>query len=204
MKRHTASLIGASLALLAVAPVFAADSGDQAVILYAAGGGIDSAKHFDPNLDSRFKTGYDLLGGLGYQFNDWLALRGSFNFARARGQDADGDFTGFNLSEYNRYIYSAEVQLSQKLVEGVTPYVIAGGGGITWSNRTLPGVPTSSKPFGKFGLGINFDIPRSRVGLFVQSSAMMYNWDGMGSGPGLKRTLLDYTWNAGLRLRLPV
>ncbi len=200
MKAQKLTLAGVGLALLAVAPAFAADNRDQAVLLYLDGGGITEARHFDPLQDAKLKTGYDLGGGVGVQLNKYVTVRGSFGFSRATGMDPDADYIDFNGTPYNRYIYSGELQFGYPTQHGLTPYVLVGGGGMSWSNRGPVSYPSYTQGFGKAGLGLSYDIPNSRLGIFVQGTGLDYSWGRFGPS----RNQFDLTYTAGLRLRLPL
>jgi hypothetical protein len=191
-----AGLVG----LLAAGTAFAEDGGDQAVFVFAQGGGINSTNHFDPFRDANFKTGYNVGGGVGVQLNRYVALRGSFLLARARAQDQDFDVPGLAGALYNRYIYSGDLQVGYPLRGGVTPYVVAGGGAMTFSNRTDPTALSFTRGFGKGGVGVNVDIPSSPLGIFVQGTGLIYRMNRFGP----ERTLFDASWTGGLRLRFSI
>ncbi len=186
--------------LLAAGTARADDYGSDnpSVFIFGQGGGISPTNHFDPFRDADFRTGYTAGGGLGLQFNRYVALRGSVLFARSRARDLDFDVPGLNGAMYNRYIYSGDLQFGYPLAGGVTPYLLAGGGVMTFDNRTDPTVPNFSRGFGKAGVGINFDIPRSPLGIFVQGTGLIYRMNRFGPD----RTLFDASWTGGLRIRL--
>jgi opacity protein-like surface antigen len=193
----------ALLALLAAGPVFAEGDQDQdrAIEIYAQGGGINSTRHFDLNTDSKFKVGYDVGGGVGVDVNRYLAVRGSFAFVRAQALDPDLELTGFDGSMFDRYVYSGDVRLGYPVKGGVTPYLLAGGGAMTFSNRTDLTAANFTRGFGKAGVGLAYDIPHSAVGLFVQGTGLLYSLNNVGP---TSRTLFDTTWTGGLRLRLRI
>jgi hypothetical protein len=175
------------------------DGSDSSVFVYAQGGGISAMTHFDPFRDSKFRTAWTAGGGVGLQLNKYVALRGNFLFGRSRAQDLDLDVPGLHDATFNRYIYGGDLQLSLP-IGGVTPYVIAGGGGITFSDRTNVGQPSFTRGFGRAGVGLIFPIARSPIDFFVQGAEMVYSMNQYGPN----RTLWDTTWTGGLRLRVPM
>jgi Outer membrane protein beta-barrel domain len=172
----------------------------RAIEIYAQGGGINSTRHFDLNTDSKFKTGYDVGGDVGVDVNKYLAIRGSFAFVRAQALDRDLSLAGFDGSMFDRYAYSGDVRLGYPVKGGVTPYLPAGGGAMTFSNRTDLTAANFTRGFGKAGVGLAYDIPHSRVGLFVQGTGLLYSLNNYGPS----RTLFDTTWTGGLRLRVRI
>src|SRR5207245_9978415 len=88
MSRFQLLSSAAVLAVLA-APAVAQDESQNgpAVVLSVNGGGFSPLAHLDEPGLVDFKTGFNVGGGLGYQFNRYVALRGNFTFARAEGRD---------------------------------------------------------------------------------------------------------------------
>jgi hypothetical protein len=51
-----------------------------------------------------------------------------------------------------------------------------------------------TKGAGKFGVGVNYQIPRSRVALFVEGTTWVYKWQQYS----YDKTQFDVSWNGGL------
>jgi opacity protein-like surface antigen len=144
-----------------------------------------------------FKTGYNVGGGLAYQFNRHVALRGNFTFARAEGRDISGGLTSIGGTKFNRLLYDADVQFRAPLSGGATPYLFVGGGGVTIKPDVTPSQASFTKGAGKVGVGINYQIPRSNLGLYVEGTGWLYKWDRYG----FDKTQFDTTWSGGLSYR---
>src|SRR5512147_3317880 len=117
-----AAALGGILTLLAVAPAFAQATNpeveryrERGPILFVNGGGFSTLRDVtEQGLD--FKTGYNLGGGLGYQVNRYLAIRASFNFARAdlqvpAGTNPSPDPLALAGREFSKYFYGGDLQI---------------------------------------------------------------------------------------------
>ncbi len=199
MSSRQLSVLGAALLVLSAAPQLRAqeDRGDgPAIIVYGAGGGFSSLAHLDSADSTNFKTGFGVGAGLGYQFDRYVALRGNFTFARAQAQSSLGG-VGIAGTDFNRFLYDADLQVRYPLPGGVAPYVFAGGGAITVNHDVTPTEADFTKGAGKFGVGISYQIPRSNVGVFVEGTTWVYKWDRYG----VDRTQFDTTWSGGFSYR---
>ncbi len=204
MLRNGLFVAGGLMVILAAGPVRAEDAGGQdqpSINVYAFGGGFSPTMHLDTTGTTKFKTGWDVGGGVGYQFNRYVALRGNFLFARDAGQVVNGiDFAGLNGANFDRYVYTGEVQLGYPLAGGVKPYVVLGGGGMTFKDMSAPGSATFTRGVGKAGVGLAFEVPRSNLSLFVQGNGLLYKWNQFG----FDRTQFDTTWTGGLSYRFRI
>jgi opacity protein-like surface antigen len=190
---------GAALLALAAAPQLRAQDsqGDgPAIVVYGAGGGFNSLAHLDSADTTNFKTGFNVGGGVGYQFSKYVALRGNFTFARAEAQ-SDVSSIAITGTKFNRFLYDADLQFRYPLQGGVAPYVFVGGGAITVKHDITPDEPNFTKGAGKFGLGLSYQIPRSNVGLYAEGTTWVYKWDHYG----FNKTQFDTTWSGGLSYR---
>ncbi len=190
---------GAALLALAAAPQLRAqdNQGDgPAIVVYGAGGGFSSLAHLDSADTTNFKTGFNVGGGVGYQFSKYVALRGNFTFARAEAQ-SNVSSIAITGTKFNRFLYDADLQFRYPLQGGVAPYVFVGGGAITVKHDITPDEPNFTKGAGKFGLGLSYQIPRSNVGLYAEGTTWVYKWDHYG----FNKTQFDTTWSGGLSYR---
>jgi len=196
-------ILGAAL-LSAMAPVAQAqeDSEDgQHVVLAIAGGGFNTLAHLDDASTTNFKTGFNVAGSLGYEFNRYVAVRGNFTFARA---EVQSDLVAPTIgapsiigTKFNRFLYDGDVQFRYPLAGGAAPYLFVGGGGLTVKQDVTGNQPSFTKGAGKFGIGLSYQIPKSNVGLYAEGTTWVYKWDGFG----FNRTQFDTTWNGGISYR---
>ena len=190
---------GAALLALNAAPQLQAQdnhSDGPAIVIYGAGGGFSSLAHLDPADTTNFKTGFNVGGGVGYQFSKYVALRGNFTFARAEAQ-SDLSTIAITGTKFNRFLYDADLQFRYPLQGGIAPYVFVGGGAVTVKHDVTPDEPNFTKGAGKFGLGLSYQIPRSNVGLYAEGTTWVYKWDQYG----FNKTQFDTTWSGGLSYR---
>jgi opacity protein-like surface antigen len=185
----------AVVALLAVTPLAAQQSTSRAVIISGHGGGFSALKNLDASGTRDFKTGYSVGGGVGVQLSKYVVLRSDFTYARDEFR-LNGVRTGEHLK---KYFYGGAVQLQYPFAGGFTPYLLAGGGGVT-----LKPINTSSttKAQGIFGAGFSYAIPGSDVSLFSEGLGYAYKPRGVGGSlTGIQKTQLDLSWTGGLSYR---
>jgi hypothetical protein len=190
-----AGLVG----LLAVAPAGAQDNEQDGpgLVLSVGGGGFSPLTELDEPGDVDFETGLSLRGGLAYQFNRYVALRGNFGFARSEGRDERTGISPIRGETFKRYLYDADLQFRYPFANGATPYVFVGGGAITVNPDTTPDRESFTKGAGKVGVGFSYRIPRSNVGLYLEGAGWIYNWDRYG----FDKTQFDTTWGGGISYR---
>lgn len=196
--RHFLGL-SATLLVLAAAPQARAqeERGDgPAIVVYGAAGGFSSLAHLDTAETTNFRTGFNVGGGVAYQFSKYVALRGNFTFARAEAQSDLGS-ASIAGTKFNRFLYDGDLQFRYPLRGGVAPYVFVGGGAVTVKHDVTPDEPNFTKGAGKFGLGLSYRIPRSNVALYAEGTTWVYKWDRFG----FDRTQFDTTWSGGLSYR---
>ena len=199
MSRNQFLAFAGFIGLLAANSAAAQEQGEdgQALVLSVQGGGFSPLAHLDKPGNVDFKTGYNVGGGLAYQFNRHVALRGNFTFARAEGRDMSSGLTSIGGTKFNRFLYDADVQFRAPLPGGATPYLFVGGGGVTIKPDVTPNQASFTKGAGKVGVGINYQIPRSNLGLYVEGTGWLYKWDRYG----FDKTQFDTTWSGGLSYR---
>jgi hypothetical protein len=173
---------------------------DHAVRLFAHGGGYNALTNLNQAGTSDFKkVGYNLGGGVGVQASKYLAFRGDFNFGRNELR-TNAVATGVRT---NRFFYDAAIQLQYPTSSGFEPYVFAGGGAVTVHQVGTSG-QNKTRGTGTFGLGLNYQIPRSGFGLFVEGKSWLYKLDQMsGALAGFDKTQYEVAWSGGISYRFP-
>ena len=185
------------IALLVPAAVSAQSAADRpSVVLFANGGGNSSVTDLNDAGTASLKTGWTAGGGIGWQINRYVAVRGTFDFAQAKGEGAASTFNG---QRFNRYFYGGDVQLRYPTASGLAPYLLAGAGAVTIDNKDDPTFDKFTKFAGKGGIGLEYVPPRSNVGFFAQGASYIYKFDRNG----FDKTQADILWTAGLSYRLP-
>ncbi len=194
----TRSGISAALVLSLLAPAaLAAQSaaGQRNVVLFANGGGNSAVTDLNDAGTASLSTGWTAGGGVGVQVNPYVAVRGTFDFARAEG---DGAANAFNGQQFNQYFYGGDVQLRYPTASGFAPYLLLGAGAVTVDNADDAAFDSFTKFAGKGGIGVEYALPRSNVGLFAQAASYVYQFDRNG----FDKTQADLLWTAGLSYRL--
>jgi hypothetical protein len=85
------------------------------------------------------------------------------------------------------------VQVRHPFHSGVAPYVFAGGGAVSTRQHDTGNDESFTKGAGKFGLGLNYQIPRSHVGLYAEGASWVYKWQQYG----FDKTQFDVSWSGG-------
>ena len=198
MSGHRALAVAGLLAVLTTSPASAQEDEGRGVVVFAQGGGFSPLTHLDELGSTDFKTGYNVGGGVAYQVNRYVAVRGNFTFARAEARYAGaGTINDIAGTKFNRFLYDADVQLRYPLKGGAAPYVFVGGGAVTVKQDVTPEQPSFTKGAGKVGVGLSYRIPRSNVGLYVEGAGWLYKWDRNG----FDKTQFDTTWSGGISYR---
>ncbi len=179
------------------APTYRSAFGARPVLVYfAAGGGNSSLADLNDAGTASFNTGWSAGGGVGLQVNRFIALRGTFDFARTEGEGAGaGELAGQRL---NRYFYGGDVQLRYPTASGFAPYLLLGAGAVTIDGKDDGAFESLTRLAGKGGLGVEY-LLRNNVGLFAQGATYVYEYDR----GGFEKTQWDLLWTAGLSYRLP-
>jgi len=194
-----ALLLGLSLVSPAAAQYRPA-SQDRAVWFFARSGGYNGlTKLNDAGSADLKKVGYNVGGGAGVQVNKFVALRGDFTYARNQFR-ANQVGTGQHL---NRFFYDGAVQLQYPSAIGLMPYLFAGGGAVTIHQVGTTG-QDKTKGTGTAGLGLNYTVPGSGVGLFVEGKSWLYKPTNVGGAlTGVNKLQYEIGWSGGLSYKLP-
>lgn len=194
----TRNLMGA-LALSAVlaAPALAQD---HAVWFAAKSGGFNAVTNLDDAGTTNFKrAGYNVGGAVGVDLLRYVAIRADFSFARNQLRSNTVP-TGDKL---NRFFYDAAVQLQYPTSVGLEPYLFAGGGAVTLHEVGTTGQNTT-KPTGTAGLGVNYTVPGTGLGLFAEGQGWIYKAKDLnGFLAGYDKTQVEVEWGGGVSYRLP-
>lgn len=197
MSWQTGVVGGLALSLVLAGP---ASAQDRAVKLSVRSGGFNGLSSLNEPGTADFKqVGYNVGGTLGVDLHRYIGLRGDFTFARNELQENDVE-TGLELS---RFFYDAAVQVQYPTSSGLQPYAFVGAGAVT-----LHPVGTSdsdkTKPAGTAGLGVNYAIPGSNLGILIEGKGWLYEMSELGGElASYDRTQFDVTWSAGLSYRIP-
>ena len=194
------STASAALVLSLLAPTLATAQASQnldrpTVVFFANGGGNSSLNDLNDAGTASLKTGWTAGGGVGYQFNRDVAVRGTFDYAQADGKSA----TSFAGQALKHYFYGGDVQLRYPTASGLAPYVLLGAGAVTIDNKDNASFDKFTKFAGKGGLGVEYIIPRSDFGLYAQANSYVYKFDR----DGFDKTQVDLLWTGGVSYRLP-
>ncbi len=189
------------LALVGAAAPAAAQQ--PSLSLVARGGGFSSLTDLDDSATaSDFATGFNLGGAAIVQVNRYVGVRGDFTFARASFRDAGVDTD----DHFNKFFYTGAIQLGYPTAGGFTPYLFAGGGGVTIKERESPsGLNVSeTKGAGVGGIGFSYRIPRTNWGLLTEAAGYVYKVNDLGGTlAGVDKTQVDLAWSAGVSYALP-
>ena len=186
--------------LLGLAVAQPASAQEKAVGISIRSGGFNGLSSLNEPGTADFKQlGYNVGGTVSVDVHRYVGLRGDFTFARNELREDEIE-TG---SELNRFFYDAAVQVQYPTASGVRPYAFVGAGAVT-----LHPVGTSdsdrTKPAGTAGLGVNYTIPGSNLGLLIEGKGWVYEISELGGDlASYDRTQFDVTWSAGLSYRIP-
>jgi hypothetical protein len=195
----TRSTIAGLLAILlpalasAQGPSVPATTGSS-LIIFANGGGYSPLTNLNESGTADLKTAWTLGGGAGVQLNQYLAVRGVFDFARNKGSAGSIAYAG---QRFNRYFYGGDLQLRYPTASGFAPYLLAGAGAVTIDNKDDPTFDKFTKFAGKGGLGVEYQFPRNGFGIFAQGASYVYKFDR----GGFNKTQFDVLWTGGLSYR---
>ena len=164
------------------------------VVFFANGGGNSAIIDLNDAGTASLETGWTAGGGVGLQVNQYVALRGTFDFAKANG--AAGSL--LSGQTFNRYFYGGDVQLRYPTTSGIAPYLVLGAGAVTIDNPDNVAFERFTKLAGKGGLGLEYVLPRSNIGFFGQATSYVYSFDRNG----FDKTQADVLWTAGLSYRI--
>ena len=186
------------VALLAPLPALAQQ---RAVVLSARGGGFSALNNLNDAGTADFKTGFNLGGGVGVQVNKYVVLDGDFTWGQHEYR-SNGIDSGIKV---NQFLYGGDVKLQYPTASGVTPYVLGGGGAVTFHQRGTSG-GDKTKGFGRFGAGLSYQVPRSNWAIYAQGDGFVYKVSNFTNGTvltGFDKTQVDIVYSGGLSYRLP-
>jgi opacity protein-like surface antigen len=185
-----------ALLLPAVASAQSAGAADHrpSLVFFANGGGFSPLTDLNSSGTSSLNTGWSLGGGAGIQVNQFVAVRGVFDYGRDKGDAGSTAFAGERLKHY---FYGGDVQLRYPTRSGFAPYLLAGAGAVTVDGRNISTLGRFTRFAGKGGLGVEYNSP-SGLGMFVQGASYIYKFDR----GGFDKTQADLLWTAGLSYRL--
>ncbi len=189
----------AAIALVAVAVPAQAQSTTSTTsgaVVAVQGGGFSSVANLNDANTADFKTGFNVGGSLGYDVNKIVGVRGTFTFAQSDTRGTALPAVIAAGTKTDRYLYGGEIVLRVPVVGGVSPYVLAGAGAVTFKPDTATST-TFTKPAGKIGAGLNIAVPNSNVSVFAEGGGWFYKFDHFG----FDKTQFDLTWSAGLSYR---
>ncbi len=200
MKSLRISPIGAATVVALLAP-FPALAQERAVVFTARGGGFSALNNLNDAGTADFKTGFDVGGGVGVQVNKYVVVESDLTWGQHEYRTNSVD-SGIKV---NQFFYGGGVKLQYPTASGVTPYVLGGGGAVTFHQRGTSGVD-KTKGFGRFGGGLSYQIPRSNWALYAQGDAFVYKISNFGGGTVLtpyNKTQADIVYSGGVSYRLP-
>jgi opacity protein-like surface antigen len=163
------------------------------IVFFANGGGNSSLTDLDEAGTTSLQTGWTAGGGVGWQFNRYIAVRGTFDYAQA---DLEGP-GAINSQSLDHYFYGGDVQLRYPTASGFAPYLLLGAGAVTIDNPDNVTFDRFTKFAGKGGVGLEYVLPRSNFGLFAQAQSYIYEFDRNG----FDKTQADLLWTGGLTYR---
>lgn len=187
------------LAGLTLAGATVAHAQDRAVIIAARAGGLSALRDLNAAGTADLKTGFVLGGSVGVQVHRYLAIQADITGVQNR-MRVNGAETGVLV---NRYFYGAALRAQYPTDIGVTPYVLAGGGAVTFHEKGTSG-QDNTKGAGRFGLGVAYQLRGTGLQLFAQADGFVYDLKNLnGSLAGFDRTQVDVVYTGGVSYRLP-
>lgn len=189
-----------SVLLVGLALVQPAEAQDRGVRLEVRGGGFNGLADLNESGTADFgRTGWNVGGGVGVQLNRYFGVDGSFTFARNE-LELNGSETG---SELARFFYDASVRVSYPTASGFAPYALLGAGAVTL-HPVGSDDADATKPAGTVGLGLNYTIPGTSLGILVEGRGWLYELNDLGGfASTYDRTQFDVAWSAGFSYALP-
>ena len=191
----TGALVGG---LLASTPLIAQD---RAVTLAARTGGFQALTDLNDAGTADFKkVGYNVGAGVAVQLTRFLSVRGDFTFAENELRSGDA----FEGDKLRRYFYDAALQLQYRNASGLTPYAFGGVGGVTL-DQTGVSAATKTKFASTFGVGVNYELPQTGLGLFIEGKGWVYNLSKLdGALATYDKSQVELGWSGGLSYRIPI
>lgn len=191
---YRVALGGLVAASLTAASAQAQQASNHAIIFSGRGGGYNALTNLNDAGTADTKLGFNAGGGVGVQVHKYVVLRGDFTFGRDELRNSGTD-TGKHL---NKFLYTGAIQLQYPTASGLTPYVLAGGGGITVHQEDTSGL-NKTKGAGVGGLGLSYRISHSRWAVFAEGLGYLYKVRDFGGNlAGFDKTQFDIAWSGGI------
>lgn len=151
----------AALIIVCAAPACAQD---RAVILSARAGGLSALRDLNNAGTVDFKTGMLLGGSVAEQVQRYFGIEADITGVQNRLR-TNGAETGVLL---NRFFYGAALRAQYPTSVGVTPYILAGGGAVTFHEKGTSGLD-KTKGAGRFALGVDYGFRGTGLQMFAQA-----------------------------------
>jgi opacity protein-like surface antigen len=194
MLLYRMALGGLVAASLTPASARAQQASNHAIIFSGRGGGYNALTNLNDAGTTDTKLGFNAGGGVAVQVHRYVVIRGDFTYGRDELRTGGTD-TGKHL---NKFLYTGAIQLQYPTASGLTPYVLAGGGGITVHEEDTSGLD-KTKAAGVGGLGLSYRIPHTRWAVFAEGLGYLYKVrDFRGSLAGFDKTQFDLAWSGGI------
>jgi hypothetical protein len=175
----------------------AAMAQDRGVVVQVLGGGYSHTTNLTAaGPEAHFKTGFNVGGALGFQFNKYVAVHGDFTFARNQGTGA----VPFNGKDVNRYFYGGHIELRYPIGNDFAPFVFGGGGAVTIDQQGAEASEAFkhfTKAAGMFGAGASYRIPGTPLEVLGEGKVLTYKW----ISAGFNRTQWDLSYSLGFAYR---
>lgn len=191
--------IAAVTALATVPPQVGAQEQERGIRVYTDVGGLSALRDLNQAGTADFKTGFDWGGGVGWQLRQNLMVRGDITWGQQELRTS-----GVTAAKINQFFYGADVKLDYPGSGRATPYLFAGAGAVMIHPKGTSG-ENKTKGFGRFGLGLAYQPPQSRLQLFAQGTGWVYKLKGFPSTSplaGYDRSQFDVGYIGGVSLRL--
>lgn len=187
-----------SLGMLLTAPLGAQE---RAITLFARSGGFQALTELNDAGTADFKkVGFNVGAGVGVQLQRFVTIRGDFTVAENELRSSDA----FQGEKLRRYFYDAALQLQYPSATGLTPYAFAGVGGVTL-DQVGTNAESKTKFASTFGLGVNYELPGTGVGLFIEGKGWVYNLSKLnGMLSSYDKSQVEMGWSGGLSYRIPI
>ena len=174
------------------------NASNHAITLSGRGGGYSALTDLNDAGTADSKLGFNAGAGIAVQVHKYVSFRGDFTFGRDELRNRSVD-TGTHLY---KYLYTGAIQVQYPSASGVTPYALAGGGGITIHEEGTSGL-NRTKAAGVGGLGLSYSIPNSKWAVFTEGLGYVYKIrDFRGRLTGFDKTQFDVAWGGGISYAL--
>ncbi len=187
--------------LLVMGSVLTSEAGaqDKAVGFAVRGGVFNGVTELDEAGTADFKkTGYNAGVGINLELTKYFAVRADANLARNELQIDDVE-TGQDMS---RLFYDAALQFQYPIGNSFKPYLFVGAGAVRL-HAVGQDLDDETKFAGTAGLGVNYTIPGTNLGLGVEGKSWLYDLPESDNEEFSKRQF-EASWNAVISYRIPL